>query len=161
MKAGSVKKMLVILPPDDVRKIDEQVREGRYVTKSDFIRMAVKQLLYGIGKSESNMATQSSSEAETLSSAKILEMLRANMAKIRAIGVKEIGLFGSYAKNEQSPDSDIDILVEFSAGRSSFHSYMKLKLLLEGIFKKKVDLVVKNGIRHELKQGILGSVVYA
>jgi hypothetical protein len=156
------KKVLVILPSDDVRRIEDQVSEGKYVTKSDFLRIAVKQLLYGIGGAEKYTAKYlHSGKASVLNSEEVLAALKANKAKIHKLGVKEIGLFGSYARNEQTPESDIDVLVEFSEGRKSFHAYMQLKLFLERIFKKKVDLVIKEAIRPELKRSILEGVVYA
>ncbi len=156
------KKMLVILPSDDVRRIENQVLEGKYVTKSDFLRIAVKQLLYregGIGKYTTKYLQ--SEEANKLTSEKVLTELKNSRAKIHDFGVKEIGLFGSYVRNEQTPESDIDVLVEFSKGRKSFHAYMQLKLFLERIFKRKVDLVIKETVRPELKRSILKSVVYA
>ncbi len=158
----SPRKILVILPSDDVRKIEDQVSEGKYVTKSDFLRIAVKQLLHNVESTERRTAKYlNSSKANELNSKEVLAALKANKVKIRDLGVREIGLFGSYAKNEQTPESDIDILVEFSEGKKSFHTYMQLKLFLERLFKKKVDLVIKGAIRPELKQSILKGAVYA
>lgn len=91
----------------------------------------------------------------------ILETLERNQSRINKFGVKRLGLFGSYARNEQRPGSDIDMLVEFSDGMKTFNNYMGLKLFLEGVFKNKVDLVMKDTIRPELKESILSSVVYA
>ncbi len=156
------KKVLVILPSDDVKRIEDQVSEGKYVTKSDFLRIAVKQLLYGTGGAEKHTAKYLyHGEANGLNSEEVLTELKANKTKLHDLGVKEIGLFGSYARNEQTPESDIDILVEFSEGRKSFHAYMQLKLFLERLFKKKVDLVIKEAVRPELKQDILEDVIYA
>lgn len=53
----------------------------------------------------------------------ILEMLENNKNKIGQYGVKRIGLFGSYCKNEQKKESDIDILVEFKKGKKTFDNY--------------------------------------
>ncbi len=156
------KKVLVILHSDDVKRIEDQVSEGKYVTKSDFLRIAVKQLLYGTGGAEKHTAKYLyHGEANGLNSEEVLTELKANKTKLHDLGVKEIGLFGSYARNEQTPESDIDILVEFSEGRKSFHAYMQLKLFLERLFKKKVDLVIKEAVRPELKQDILEDVIYA
>ena len=156
------KKVLVILPSDDVKRIEDQVSEGKYVTKSDFLRIAVKQLLYGTVVAENHTAKYlHSGKASTLNSEEVLTALKTNKIKLHDLGVKEIGLFGSYARNEQTPESDIDILVEFSKGRKSFHAYMQLKLFLESTFKKKVDLVIKEAVRPELKRSILNGVIYA
>lgn len=91
----------------------------------------------------------------------IFEKLEENKDRINKFGVKKLGLFGSYARGEQRTESDIDLVVEFTNGMKNFHNYMGLKLFLESIFKKKVDLVIKDAIRPELRANILSSVVYA
>lgn len=52
----------------------------------------------------------------------ILTKLAENKSTIAKYGVKRIGLFGSYLRNEQKPTSDIDILVEFEKGKITFDS---------------------------------------
>ena len=74
--------------------------------------------------------------------------------------LKQIGLFGSFVKNRQTPQSDLDILVEFQQGGDTFDNYMDLKFHLEETLGKKVDLVIKNVLREELKDNILSEVVY-
>jgi predicted nucleotidyltransferase len=74
--------------------------------------------------------------------------------------VKEIGLFGSYVRDEQKSESDIDILVDFQEGYKTFDNYMELKFFLEDIFHSKVDLAIKGAIRKELKEYILTEAVY-
>jgi len=96
-----------------------------------------------------------------LTSGIILEMLEDNKNKIGQYGVKRIGLFGSYCKNEQRKESDIDILVEFKKGKKTFDNYMDLKFFLEDIFDYTVDLVVKEAIKIDLKSSIMRSVKYA
>ena len=59
-----------------------------------------------------------------------------------AFGVEEIGVFGSYARGNATPQSDVDILVTFS--RPSFNALMDTYLYLEKILKKKIDLVTKH-----------------
>ncbi len=92
---------------------------------------------------------------------KVLKKLEAHRNKIKLYGVKRIGLFGSYMRNEQTPGSDIDVLVEFEHGKKTFDNYMDLKFFLEELFDCKVDLVVKEAIKPALKESILGSVHYA
>ncbi len=91
----------------------------------------------------------------------ILGMLENNKNKIGQYGVKRIGLFGSYCKNEQKKESDIDILVEFKKGEKTFDNYMDLKFFLEALFDCTVDLVVKGAIKIDLKSSIMRSVKYA
>lgn len=96
-----------------------------------------------------------------LTSDDILKTLEDNMDKIKKFGVKRIGLFGSYAKNQPKEGSDIDILVEFEKGKKTFDNYMDLKFFLEDLFKCKVDLVIADALKPDLKPIILGSVIYA
>lgn len=75
-------------------------------------------------------------------------------------GIKEIGIFGSYARGEENKFSDIDILVEFEEGKKTFDNYMDLKFYLEELFGIKVDLVIKSAIKSKLKNYILEEVIY-
>jgi len=72
--------------------------------------------------------------------------------------VKKIGLFGSYAKEEQIPQSDIDIIVDMP---SSFDNYYALKELLEKELGAKVDLGLEKSIRKLIKEKIAHEVLYA
>ncbi len=91
----------------------------------------------------------------------IIKKIDENMGKIKQYGVKKIGLFGSYVRNKQKVKSDIDILVEFEKNKKTFDNYMNLKFFLEDLLKGRVDLVIKDAIKPDLKQYILGSVKYA
>ena len=72
--------------------------------------------------------------------------------------VVRIGYFGSYSRNEQTKESDIDILVEFS--RPIGWDFFDLQELLENELKIKVDLVSNNAIKEQLKETILHQVKY-
>jgi predicted nucleotidyltransferase len=96
-----------------------------------------------------------------LTSDEILEKIHGNMDEIRKFGVKKIGLFGSYVKDEQKIGSDIDILVEFEKDQKTFDHYMDLKFFLEELFELKVDLVISEALKPDLKTYILDSVKYA
>lgn len=76
-------------------------------------------------------------------------------------GVLDIALFGSRVKNRQKKDSDLDLLVELKQKSKTFDNYMDLKFFFEDHFKMKVDLVLKDSIRPELKKIILAEAVYA
>jgi predicted nucleotidyltransferase len=54
----------------------------------------------------------------------ILSTLKSKRADLSAIGIREVGLFGSYARNEQTEQSDIDILVDFDPEKETFDNYM-------------------------------------
>lgn len=91
----------------------------------------------------------------------IITFFRNNKTEIEKYGVKKLGLFGSYAKNLESENSDIDVLVEFQEGNKTFDNYMDLKFYLEDKFNKDIDLVIDENIKEDLKSEILGSARYA
>jgi len=74
--------------------------------------------------------------------------------------VREIGIFGSYIRGEQTASSDIDILAEFEKGHKDFFNYMRLKYHLEELLGRKVDLVIKNAVKSRLKERIFSEVEY-
>jgi len=78
---------------------------------------------------------------------------------IRKFGVSSIGLFGSVVRNDFSSDqSDIDIIVDFS--RPIGVEFIDLAEFLESIFKRKIDLVSKNGIKKKYLREIEKEIVY-
>ena len=91
-----------------------------------------------------------------------LTLLRRHEPEIKKrFGVATIGIFGSYVRGEERPDSDVDVLVSFKKGEETFDHYMDRKFYLEDLFGRKVDLVMKGAIKKQLKPSILGEVVYA
>lgn len=60
--------------------------------------------------------------------------------------ISEMGLFGSYARGDYNEHSDIDILVDFD-GKIDGFDYIKIAHQLEDIFKQKIDLVSRKGIK--------------
>jgi len=70
--------------------------------------------------------------------------------------VKSIGLFGSYADETQTIESDIDLLVEFE--KPIGWKFFTLQLRLEQIFGRKVDLVTKSGLKDQIKNQILNQL---
>ncbi|MGA2386495.1 MAG: nucleotidyltransferase family protein [Candidatus Bathyarchaeia archaeon] len=73
--------------------------------------------------------------------------------------VKEIGIFGSYVRQEQKKRSDVDILVTFYETIDLF-TFVELENYLSDILGVKVDLVMKEGIKPRLKERILSEAVY-
>ncbi|MBX3037055.1 MAG: nucleotidyltransferase family protein [Anaerolineales bacterium] len=72
--------------------------------------------------------------------------------------VREISLFGSFARGEQLENSDIDLLTEFDDNADLF-DLIGLGLYLEDIFKRSVDIVPKKSLRAELRETVLQQVV--
>lgn len=74
--------------------------------------------------------------------------------------VQQLGIFGSYVRDEQTEDSDIDILVDFEKGHKDFFNYMKLKVYLEEVLGREVDLVMKDAVKPRLREIISKEVSY-
>jgi predicted nucleotidyltransferase len=76
--------------------------------------------------------------------------------------VMEIGIFGSFVKEEEKTDndSDIDILITFRKGHKDFFNYMRLKYYLEDLLGREVDLVIKEVVKPRLKERISKEVDY-
>lgn len=73
--------------------------------------------------------------------------------------VKEIGVFGSYVRNEQYRKSDLDILVGFKKSPGLF-GFIDLEGYLTDLLKLKVDLVTKNALKPHIGEYILKEVLY-
>lgn len=72
--------------------------------------------------------------------------------------VEKIGVFGSFARGEQTKNSDVDILVSFY--KPIGWAFFDLKEFLEKELDRKVDLVTKNAIKRQLESTILSEVQY-
>ncbi len=72
--------------------------------------------------------------------------------------VKSISVFGSYLREEQNEESDIDILVEFYEPIDLF-KFVELEYFLSDILRKKVDLVMKDTLKPRIKDRILEEAV--
>jgi predicted nucleotidyltransferase len=92
-------------------------------------------------------------------SRKILSALEQRQAELSQMGVRKIGLFGSYQRGEATSESDMDFLVTLE--KPSFDSYMNVKFFLEDLFGRPVDLVLEETIKPRLRPQILSEVVYA
>ena len=70
-----------------------------------------------------------------------IQRLLAAETEIRQFGVRRLALFGSVARGEARPDSDVDLLVEFAPGQKTFDRFMDLSDLLENLLEHPVELV--------------------
>ncbi len=91
----------------------------------------------------------------------ILAVIAANRARITALGVKRLGLFGSFLRGEQTAESDIDFLVEFEPGQKTFDNFIKLTFLLEGLLQRRVELITTEALSPYIGPHILEEVEYA
>lgn len=92
----------------------------------------------------------------------IMRTIKSNKKDILRFGIKEIGLFGSYIRDEQSENSDIDILIDFEPEKENFDNYMAVYDIIEKLFKnQRVEIVTKNGLSPYIGPRILNEVKYA
>lgn len=92
----------------------------------------------------------------------IFKKLRENEDKLRLFGVKRIGIFGSFVRDEATEKSDIDVVVEFVRGKATFKNVAGLVDFLEELFGREIDLLTPDGIeskrikhvKEEIKRGV-------
>ena len=90
----------------------------------------------------------------------ILGALQANEAELKRFGVQRIGLFGSFVRDLQNDESDIDFLVEFRAACKTFDNFISLALFLEELLGRRVEIVTRESLSPYLGPHILNEVEY-
>ncbi len=91
----------------------------------------------------------------------IFNQLTQRKSDIQQFGVQKIGLFGSYVRNEQKENSDIDILIEFEKDKTTFDNFMSVCFYLDDLFTgKKVEVVTTGGLSKYIGPFILKEVEY-
>lgn len=81
--------------------------------------------------------------------------------KLKRFDVKRCGLFGSFLRDRQNLQSDIDLLVEFEMGKKTYDNYIHLAFFLEELFGRPVDLVTPESLSPYIGPHILREVEYA
>ena len=96
-----------------------------------------------------------------MKSVEIIAALRIDLPMMKSrFGVEEIGLFGSYARNEERENSDIDVLVKFR--EPALKPLIGLLDFLENKFKKKVDIVTEGKqLSERFRAMIKSEIIYA
>ena len=93
---------------------------------------------------------------------KVLQQLKDAEPSLRARGVAHAALFGSLARGEEGPDSDIDIVVEFDPAMSvGVWGYVGVVQLIQGLFAKRVDVIDRDGLKPSMKPGVTADALYA
>ena len=91
----------------------------------------------------------------------ILQVLASNKSRFSELGIRQVGLFGSFVRNEQVAGSDIDLLIDFEHDQENFDNYMAVYDLFESLFQnEKVEVVTKNGLSPYIGPKILREVQY-
>jgi len=91
----------------------------------------------------------------------LFALLAKHQEQLKECGVKRWGGFGSFARDEQSNRSVVDILVEFEPGKKSFDNFMHLAFFLEEQIGRRVELVTPESLSPHIGPHILREVEYA
>ena len=75
-------------------------------------------------------------------------------------GVTKIGLFGSYARETQNKNSDIDLVIEMEKGKKSLKNFFGFKRELENVFRKNIDLGIESSLKPIVKEQIKKEILY-
>lgn len=89
-----------------------------------------------------------------------LPFLAEQREEITQFGVKSLAIFGSVARDEARPESDVDVLVEFNVPVVLFE-FVDLQMYLESLLNRRVDLATPDGLRQPLRYGILKEAMRA
>ena len=88
----------------------------------------------------------------------ITDLIRDHEPEIRALGVRTLGLFGSFIRDEPHQESDVDLLYEFEAGEATLKNFSDLQELLEEMFRRKIELVPRKYLSPYIGPHILEEV---
>ena len=91
----------------------------------------------------------------------ILAFLKEHKQELhQTFGVRLLGLFGSYAKQTERPDSDIDLVVEFDSEKKTLGNFLGLKRYLEKNLGKPVDVGTESALKPILRKAIQDEIIY-
>lgn len=90
----------------------------------------------------------------------VFKTLRDHSAQLKKLGVTKVGLFGSFVREEQTPESDIDLLVQFEPDKKNFNNFMDLSGLLEDLLQRRVELVTTEALSPYIGPHIMSEVEY-
>jgi uncharacterized protein len=88
----------------------------------------------------------------------VLAIVQAHQDELKQMGVKSLDLFGSVARDEARPDSDVDFLVELSRPMGLFQ-FLRIKPYLEDTLGCSVDLGTLDSLRQNLREPVLKDVM--
>ncbi|NLB54960.1 MAG: nucleotidyltransferase family protein [Lentisphaerae bacterium] len=88
----------------------------------------------------------------------IISSIKAIQDDIIALGVRSLGLFGSFAKERHNENSDVDILVDFLPDQHTFDNFMELAFMLEQTLGRPIELVTRDALSPYIGPHILKEV---
>lgn len=95
---------------------------------------------------------------KVLNKESLLALISSNSDAIRRYGVKTLGIFGSFSRNKQNDQSDVDLLVDFEPEKETYRNFISLAYFLEELLGRKVEIVTRNGMSPYIGPKILKEV---
>lgn len=90
----------------------------------------------------------------------VFERVRSHRVAIRQFGAARLGLFGSFVRGQQQQDSDVDLMVEFEAGKKTLRNFLGLADYLEAVLNRKVDLLTWEGVAGFVQKHVATEIEY-
>jgi predicted nucleotidyltransferase len=92
----------------------------------------------------------------------VLETLRRHEDELRRLGIEHVAVFGSTARGEARPESDIDVLIELDPGHPiGIFQYARVKLFISSLLGNRTDVVNRRNLKPLLRESILRDLVDA
>ena len=92
----------------------------------------------------------------------VIARLRAHRAELEQLGVRHVALFGSLARGEAGPDSDIDIAIELDMSRRpTLYDYVGMQDYIKSLFEGPVDVVDREGVKARVRERMAADLVDA
>lgn len=89
------------------------------------------------------------------------ERIQSHQSALRLFGAARLGLFGSFVRDEQKEESDIDFVVEFQEGKKTFRNFINMVYYLEKIMGREVELLTWEGMASFVKREAQKEIEYA
>jgi uncharacterized protein len=90
----------------------------------------------------------------------LLQLIHAHEQQIHNYGVKQLGIFGSFVRDEVKQSSDIDFLIEFYPEKKNFDNFIELAFYLQDLLGRKVEIVTPQSLSKYIGPYILKEVEY-
>jgi predicted nucleotidyltransferase len=90
----------------------------------------------------------------------LFQIIFSNSSELRKYGVKQLGVFGSFVRDEAKDDSDVDFLIDLIPEAKTFKNFMRLADFLESITGRKIEIVMPKSLSKYIGPYILKEVEY-